>query len=59
MDTPQEDGAQDGAIDGAMDLMDLTDLTMDLTMDIDVSHTEDVSCFSHLCGIGAKHSLVV
>ena len=37
-----------------MDLMDLMDLmdsmdTMDLTMDIDVSHTEDVSCFSHLC----------
>ena len=27
---------------GLMDLMDL----MDLTVDIDVSHTEDVSCFS-------------
>ena len=44
-----------------MDLMDLMDLMelMDLTMDIDVSHTEDVSNFSHLCGIGAKYSPVV
>ena len=44
---------------GLMDLMDLMDLTMDLTVDIDVSHTEDVSNFSHLCGIGAKNSPVV
>ena len=41
-----------------MGLMDLVDL-MDLTMDIDVSHTKDVSCFSFLCGIGAKNSPVV
>ena len=41
-----------------MDSMDLMDLTMDLTMDIDVSHTKDVSCFSDLCGIGAKNSPV-
>ena len=46
MDTPQEDGEQDGAMD-LMDLMGLMDLTMDGTVDIDVSHTEDVSCLSY------------
>ena len=57
MDTPQEDGAMD--LMDLMDSVDSMDLTMDLTMDIDVSRTEDVSNVSYLCGIGAKNSPVV